>query len=377
MGRRRFVQSNRVRPAPPVLSLATLEQTSRSLAAFGLANVHLTSRLNLSLGGRYTADEKDYSIDARVFSNGVLVPPSSFADIYSDSWDTFTPRAALEYEPNDDILVYGTYSTGYKAGGYNSRGTVRENVGPYDPETVDAFELGLKSDLFDRSVQLNLAAFLNKYSDLQSSVTKQGAVRAENVTVNVASAETYGIEADLLTKPARNLTLGLSAGWLKAEYTDFCEDIDGVFTDGTAEPGQCAPATEIIANGAPTGTFRVPIDNAGLPLSNSPEWSASIRADYEVPLSFGYISLHADARYTSRYNTWGRAVDDAFYRDEVVLVNANVAIAEHEDGWRLSIYGRNLTNQDVLSGATKAGANPILQFYLPPREWGAELGFKF
>nr|WP_243444662.1 TonB-dependent receptor [Pacificimonas flava] len=342
-----------------------------------MANVHLTSRLNLSLGGRYTADEKDYSIDARVFSNGVLVPPSSFADIYSDSWDTFTPRAALEYEPNDDILVYGTYSTGYKAGGYNSRGTVRENVGPYDPETVDAFELGLKSDLFDRSVQLNLAAFLNKYSDLQSSVTKQGAVRAENVTVNVASAETYGIEADLLTKPARNLTLGLSAGWLKAEYTDFCEDIDGVFTDGTAEPGQCAPATEIIANGAPTGTFRVPIDNAGLPLSNSPEWSASIRADYEVPLSFGYISLHADARYTSRYNTWGRAVDDAFYRDEVVLVNANVAIAEHEDGWRLSIYGRNLTNQDVLSGATKAGANPILQFYLPPREWGAELGFKF
>ncbi|MBZ6379591.1 TonB-dependent receptor [Pacificimonas aurantium] len=274
-------------------------------------------------------------------------------------------------------MVYGTYSTGYKAGGYNSRGTVRENVGPYDPETVDAFELGLKSDLFDRSVQLNLAAFLNKYSDLQSSVTKQGAVRAENVTVNVASAETYGIEADLLTKPARNLTLGLSAGWLKAEYTDFCEDIDGVFTDGTAEPGQCAPATEIIANGAPTGTFRVPIDNAGLPLSNSPEWSASIRADYEVPLSFGYISLHADARYTSRYNTWGRAVDDAFYRDEVVLVNANVAIAEHEDGWRLSIYGRNLTNQDVLSGATKAGANPILQFYLPPREWGAELGFKF
>src|SRR3546814_8775018 len=74
-------------------------------------------------------------------------------------------------------MVYANYSQGYKAGGYNSRGTIPENVGPYEPERVTAYEVGLKSDLFDRLLRFNVAGFVNKYSDLQSSVTKMGAVR--------------------------------------------------------------------------------------------------------------------------------------------------------------------------------------------------------
>src|SRR3546814_20120021 len=74
-------------------------------------------------------------------------------------------------------MIYANYSQGYKAGGYNSRGTIPENVGPYDPERVTAYEIGLKSDLFDRLLRFNVAGFVNKYSDPQSSVTKMGEVR--------------------------------------------------------------------------------------------------------------------------------------------------------------------------------------------------------
>src|SRR3546814_7175483 len=84
-------------------------------------------------------------------------------------------------------MIYANYSQGYKAGGYNSRGTIPENVGPYEPERVTAYEVGLKSDLFDRLLRFNVAGFVNKYSDLQSSVTKMGAVRPENITTHVAA----------------------------------------------------------------------------------------------------------------------------------------------------------------------------------------------
>lgn len=372
-----FSQLNTTRPAPPVLSLSTLDQKSRTYAAFALVSFDISEQLTLSAGGRYTKDKKDYAIDARVFSAGKLVAASSFADTYSDSWDTFTPRLGVEFRPNDDLMAYGTFSTGYKAGGYNSRGTVRENVGPYDPEKVDAFEVGFKSELFNRLLRFNVAAFYNKYRDLQSAVTKQGAVREENITVNIARAKTYGVELDLYARLAQGFRVGANAAWLKAKYTDFCADTDGIFTNGADEPGQCGPAEEIIVNGNPTGKFAVPTDGSILELANAPEWSGSVYADYEVPIGFGVLGFHADARYTDRYNTWGRSLNSAFYRDEVVLMNARVSIGADDDAWKLTLYGRNLTDQEVMSGAISAGTSPIQQFYQAPREWGVDLGFKF
>src|SRR3546814_2668498 len=105
-------------------------------------------------------------------------------------------------------MVYANYSQSYKAGGYNSRGTIPENVGPYNPERVNAFEVGAKTDLFDRLLRLNVAGFVNNYRDLQSSVTKMGAVRAENITTNVAAAKIYGFEVETLLRPMDGLTIG-------------------------------------------------------------------------------------------------------------------------------------------------------------------------
>lgn len=370
-------QDNSVLSTPTVSTASQLNQRTTSYALFMLVNAHPVDGLTLSMGGRYSHDRKRYSIGSQAFSGSTMT--TSFVGDFDASWAEFTPRLTVQYEFNRDVMVYANYSEGYKAGGFNSRGTVLENVGPYNPERVRAYELGIKSDLFDRTVRFNLSGFINDYSDLQSSVTRMGSVRAENVTTNIASARTWGVEAELTVRPVQNLTLNATLAYLNASYTDFCADTDGVFGPNPTTPvaGQCGPAQQVLLNGVGTGTYMVPIDSTYLDLANAPRWSGSVAADYKIPTGFGSVSLHGDARYSARYNTWGRSNSPFYYRDEVVLVNANIAVAGHEDRWKISVYGQNLTNQTVMSGAVANGTAPILQFFQPPREFGVDLSFKF
>lgn len=368
-------QFNTVLATPTITTLAQLHQDTESYAAFALVNAHPADGLTLSIGGRYSHDRKDYDIASQVFVNGNQI--SSFASNLKAKWAEFTPRLTVNYDVSPNVMLYANYSQGYKAGGFNSRGTIPENIGPYNPERVNAFEIGAKTDLFDRLLRLNVAGFVNKYRDLQSSVTKMGAVRPENITTNIAAAKISGIEIESRLRPATGLSIGANIAYLDARYTDFCADTDGVFTNGDPEPGQCAPAIPILINGVPNGSYAVPTDSSGLDLANAPEWSGSLSVDYAIPLSFGEVKLHSDARYSSRFNTWGRNNLPAYYRDEVVLLNASIAVAGAEEAWKVTLYGTNLTDQEVISGAINAGATPISQFYQAPREFGVDLSFKF
>ena len=390
-------QFNTVFATPTTTTLAQLHQNTESYAVFALVNAHPADGLTLSIGGRFSHDSKKYDIATQVRTNTASVGNltgdaytqavmasllsgaqlSSFATSLKASWSEFTPRLTVEYRVSPSAMVYANYSQGYKAGGFNSRGTIAENVGPYNPEYVNAFEVGAKTDLFDRLLRFNVAGFVNNYRDLQGSVTKMGAVRAENITTNIAAAKIYGFEVETLLRPADGLTIGANLAYLHARYTDFCADTNGVFTNGAPEPGQCGPAQPILINGVPNGTFAVPTDGRGLELANAPKWSGSLSVDYAIPTSFGEVKLHSDARYSARFNTWGRSNDPGYYRNEVVLLNASLAVAGEDERWKVTLYGSNLTNQKVISGATNAGATSISQFYQPPREFGVDLAVKF
>lgn len=390
-------QFNTVFATPTTTTLAQLHQDTQSYAMFALVNAHPVEGLTLSLGGRYSHDRKKYDIATQVRTNVTPVGNltgdayteavmrsllsgtqlSAFSANLKASWAEFTPRLTVEYRFSPAAMVYANYSQGYKSGGFNSRGTIAENVGPYDPERVNAFEVGAKTDLFDRLLRLNVAGFVNNYRNLQGSVTKMGAVRAENITTNIAAAKIYGFEAEALLRPANGFTLGANVAYLHARYTDFCADTNGVFTNGAPEVGQCGPAEPILINGVPNGTFSVPTDSTGLDLANAPKWSGSLSADYAIPVSFGEVKLHSDARYSSRFNTWGRSNNPGYYRNEVVLLNASIAVAGEDERWKVTVYGSNLTDQKVISGATNAGATPISQFYQPPREFGVDFAVKF
>ena len=368
-------QYNTVLANPTTTTLAQLEQDTQSYAMFALVNAHPAEGLTLSLGGRYSHDRKKYDIGSQAFVNGNKI--SSFTSHLEASWAEFTPRFTIEYRMSPEVMVYANYSQGYKAGGYNSRGTIPENVGPFNPERVTAYEVGMKTDLFDRLLRFNVAGFINYYDDLQGAVTKMGSVRAENITTNVAAAKIYGLEFEAVLRPTSGFTISANLAYLNARYTDFCADTNGVFTNGAAEAGQCGPAVPVLLNGVPNGTYAVPTDSTYLDLANAPEWSGSLAADYTVPVSFGKVKLHGDARYSSRFNTWGRNNSAGYYRDEVVLVNASIAVGADDDRWKVTGYVTNLTNRKVISGAINAGATPISQFYQAPREFGIELGYKF
>ena len=366
-------QKNTVLVNPAVSTFGINSQDGKSYAAFFQGDYAFTDRLTLTAGGRYTRDEKDYSLDSTTFVGGNAV--SNFKVTPDDDWDHFSPRVALEYHANEQMMVYASIADGYKGGGYNSRGTLPENIGPYDEETVLAYELGIKSDWMDGKLRVNAAVFYNKYEDLQVGVQRPGSARPENVTTNAAEAETSGAELEITFVPIENLVIGLNLGYLDAEYSDFCDDTNGA----SPEPfeSDCGGTVqEVIQNGEIA--YLVDEDQTHLDLANAPEWSASFVLEYSFAVgNLGMLELHGDGRYTDEYNTWGRSNDKDFYRDSVTLYNANISLVDIDERYKVTVYGRNLGDEEVISGAVKTGANPIIQYYQAPREFGAEFIVNF
>mgnify|MGYP003700691933 CR=1 FL=1 len=361
-------QVNNVIVNPVVGTFGINEQDTTSYAVFAQGNYHVNDALTLTLGGRYTRDEKDYSLFSQTLIGGN--PVAEFTAPLDDTWNNFSPRVAVEYRPADNVLTYASVSKGYKGGGYNSRGTLPENIGPYDEETVTAYEIGIKSDLLDGMLRINGALFLNEFEDLQSSVTRQGAVRTENITTNIAEVETSGAELEVTWLATTNLRLGINLAYLHSEFTEFCDDVDG--PSPTPFPSDCGgPITPVTVDG--NTQYLVAEDQTYLDLANAPQVSGSFLVDYDIPLASGVIELHGDIRYTDDYNTWGRDNDPGFVRDDVALVNAFVRYVDGEDRFDVRLYGRNLTDKEVISGAIRTGVNPLIQFYQPPREFGVEL----
>lgn len=355
--------------APVVIgSLGLNQQESESAALFAQVDYSFLSDWVLTLGARYTKDDKTYTLSSDSLTNGAVT--SAFIAEKDDDWSNFSPKIGLKYQLTDEMMLYSSISQGYKGGGYNSRATLPEIVGPYDEETVTAYEIGLKSDLWDRRLRVNAAIFLNDYEDLQSSVQRPGSIRAESITTNVAEAEISGIELEMLILPINNLQIGLNIGYLNAEYQEFCDDTDG---ESAYFPSDCGGFENEIA----PGTWLIAEDQTHLDLANAPELTASLLVDYDLIRSFGTITFHGDVRYTDRYNTWGRSLDDRFYRDDVALVNGHVAFSDPDERYKITLYGKNLTDEEVISGAVVTGTNPITQFYQPPREMGVEFIFNF
>ncbi len=371
-------QINTVDVTATTRSLSVNKQDGSSYAGFAQVDFHATEALTLTLGGRYTKDEKDYSLNSRTLNPVTGTPIGSpFSVNPNDDWSNFSPRVALQYTISDDIMTYASVAKGYKGGGYNSRATLPELVGPYDEETATSYEIGLKSDWLDDRLRVNGAVFYTEYEDLQLGVLRPGALRAESVTTNVGEAEVAGFELEITVVPVENLRLGLNYGYLNADYKKWCDDTNGV---SAYFPSPCGGIEQQITTPVtlPPNNWLIGEDQTHLDMASAPDSSASVVVDYDLPLgAAGLISFHADGRYTDKYNTWGRNNDPDFYRDDVWLFNAHVSYSDVDDVYRVTLYGRNLTDKEVMSGAVATGTNPITQFYQPPREWGAEFIYNF
>ena len=325
--------------------IITLAQDTQSFAAYGQASYQLTDPLSVTVGVRYTREDKDFSTSLFLPASGVfLIPPTD----RSDSWTDVSPRLGIEYRVSDDVLLYASASKGFKSGGFNGRGSNANEVNAYEPEELWAYEVGIKSEWWERRLRLNAAAFFNDYKDLQFTTQTVAPDGTQVVLVgNAAKAEIQGIELELTVVPIESLNLTASVGYLDAEYTEIAPTVQTITLD-----------SELIG---------------------APEWTASAAADFTVPLSASAeIVLRTD--YTYRSKTYFDAANtESVAQDGYGLWNAGITLQSSTQRWALTAGVLNLADEEYrVSGA---GVLDSLGFasaiYGRPREWFAQASVRF
>ena len=212
---------------PNTIEVVDRQQETYSFGAYVTGNYSLTDELRLSLGGRYTYEYKDF-----VYRNGFNQSGGGFFPnapgftnqaAGSKGWSQFTPRVALDYTPREDVLLYASWSQGFKSGGFNGRGNSTETIGPYDPELVNAYELGLKSEWLDKRLRLNLAGFYTDYTGKQEEIVRTNPATGATITTvtNASAVRYYGLELEWAAVPVPGLTLSGTGAYLNAQYRNF------------------------------------------------------------------------------------------------------------------------------------------------------------
>lgn len=317
------------------------EQRTRSLSAYGQATVEILADTKLTGGLRYTHERQ--SIDGSVAIGGatVVAPPTQ-----RQGFDKLTWRVALDHQFTPSVLGYVSYNRGIKSGGYNLLGPGSPG---YRPENLDAYEVGLKSDLFNRLVRLNIAAFYYNYKDIQVQSLQAGAIN----TSNAAKAHVKGIDADITIVPTRDLTLSGGIGYTDGEYTRFP---NAVFTPPSPLDG---PAT--------LG------DASGNDLQNAPRFTANAAANYTIPSSVGPFLLSANVSYRSK----------TFVTPDNRLAIPGYALANASLGWTAEngvigarLWVRNLFDEDYYVSRIEQALGDI-QYQGAPRTYGVTLSTKF
>lgn len=381
------------------------QQDAQSYAAFAQIDWEAVDNLTITLGGRYLKDKKSACgggasgpRSARVyfvsygdcsetrrsapgFSNDI--PGSAVDATGRESWSKFTPKFGLSYKASDDVLLYGSYSEGFRSGGFNGRGDNVLTLGPYNPEKVKSTELGMKSEFLDNRLQLNVSLFHTKYQDKQEDVVfPSGPGATVTIVQNAATATLKGFEIEAKARPTKGLTLGLNIGHLKSKYgryADLAPLLDG------PNAGQLAT-----------------IDKSDFLLRRAPKWTGEVNLNYEYELSNGSsVILNTDYNFKSDYSIVANSVNTHSLPggsgQNPGLIDGfgtlNASLSYKTDRFKLSVFGRNLTDEDhflhVLDvgttfGRTAASATPIPTFALwsfgtinPPATYGVEFEVKF
>ena len=328
---------------------AETNNETTSLALYGHADWELSERWNLSFGARYTRDEKDYgatSVDCGLnlagtpFANfapcqGVGGSLNIIAEAFSieadDEWTDFSPKASLQFFPNDEVMFFLSASKGFKSGGFaGSQGVESSASVPVDPEEALNYELGMKGTFFEQRLQLNLTTFYTDYQDLQ--VVRFGPVAGSPfgtfVTANIGEAEMIGAEAEWQWYITDDLSFSGYYAYLDSEVNDLVIETAGG-----------------------------PVDASGLPLRAAPRNSTNLVLNYERPTDVGTFSARV-----AYHNTDEQRQDYVFLPtvvDRIELFDAQVGWRSQDERWSVSIWGKNLKDRDYISHTYVIGPGVI------------------
>ncbi|RLQ22507.1 TonB-dependent receptor [Seongchinamella sediminis] len=335
---------------------------TESYAVFANGTYDLTDRITIGLGFRYGEETKDvdWSIDGSN-SGAFRIATTRVKDSRSDT--SFDPTASINYAVFEDSYIYARVSTGSKSGGYNLDFINVDQIEAgieFDEETVTSYEVGYKGEFPEQSLRVGVALFYSEFEDYQvNQYVDLGGGRTALSITNAAEVITQGVEVDLTYQPTVNLQLTAALGLLDAEFDSF--------PGGGAEGG----------------------DASGNKLPYAPELTASLGAQYYYPLPSiaSSLLLRADYAYTDGYyitasNDDGHTLVDgsevAFGKvDSYGTVSARIGLVSDAETWEVSVWGRNLTDNDYQDYSFRDFFGTILAGYAMPRTYGIEAKYKF
>jgi iron complex outermembrane receptor protein len=355
---------------PGLYQLNLQDQDNWSGSLFAQTYFKVTDKLRFQAGLRYTHEKTEMlastatsfstsgavSFDGQPIGTGAMVslgtsaPPKG-----SKGWDKVGWKVGLDYQFGDNQMVYATWARGFKSGGFSGRIGLPQDIGPYEPETVDTYEIGMKADFMDNRLRTNVAAFYTDYKDLQLAQIYFVGTLQGNTILNVGSAKIKGVEFELTAVPVDGLTLNATAAYLDATYDNF------IFKT---------------TNYAAPGAIRT-LDMSGKPMQNAPKWTTAVSAEYIFPVGPG------DARVNLQYTYQGEkllgSIEDV-QRSRVQpmsYVNANIDYKPAGTNLTFGLWARNLFDKRYIANVLDLPGTLGLTQYAPPREYGASIKYEF
>jgi iron complex outermembrane receptor protein len=365
---------------PPTARVATMifnSENSDTMSVFGSTTIKFTSRLRANLGARYSNVDKHDGRTAQMGTSstasgiGGFVPGTPaqqallFAILGIDSGDfdqthrsdhKFMPTASLQYDVTRDIMAYASYNKGFKAGGFSAL----TSKAIFSPETVDAYEVGLKSSLFDRHVTLNVAAFLSKYNNLQETTTiplASGAIVQR--VANVAKSTAKGVELGLSWHVTSQLTLSSDVAYLHSIYDRY--------------PNAPCTALQALAS-----TICVQ-DLGGKPRAFAPKYSGNVAISYTQPVTDRLDARFDVSTYFSSYFYQQPNADPLLIQPAYAKLDARVSIGPADRRWEVAVIGKNLTNKITASYRQQTSTSPgsVQALVEPARSIGFQASFRY
>jgi iron complex outermembrane recepter protein len=428
-----------------------LQAETRSLAFYGQASYKLTEQLKLTGGIRWTRDSKDFRF---ANANAILplvggapdataitlatgpIPESSFgvrggatnctyttiplpqpgfqcltsntalfngATFNTANFEKVTWRVGLDYQITDRNLLYASVSSGFNSGGFNgSQAAAALGRETFAPQTVTAFEIGSKNRFFDNTLQLNLSAFYNKYSNLQ----EQRQIPVGNTTLSIiensGKARSYGAELEAVWRPVNELTFNASFSYLNARYTEYNQvaapfGTSILVTDATATTatvvngvtiapiGQrrlfavgydCGPIPGTGSGVAGTPALAFGCNLAGNKIAHSPDYSGSVSVQYDIDLGgAGKLSPYAQLNFSGAF--FGQAINSILDR-QAAFAKLDLRLTwEYNERFSLQAFVTNVTDRATATRFVYGGGGNLQASYAPPRLFGLRGSVKF
>jgi len=354
--------------------LSSISGENTGWAAFGEATFSLTDELELSVGARYTYDEKTYEREALPVGSGI--DPGNPAIILaglnggyytngklksSDDWNDFSPRIALSYIPSDNLNLYATISKGYKAGGFDSFGfsntsgipsaatgiplTSSDNLNSFDPEEIMSYELGIKSRWLENRLQVNASAYYYDYEDMQL-ISRQGNAF---VVQNLGEATGQGVELEVRYLPGENWDLFFGAAYSDTE------------TKLTEQENSDLCGAE---------------DCNGKRLPYNPRLTTITAANYQVQTAVDGLDFFFTAEHSYQASSFSDLENKSGHEsDSVELINLRAGLIA--DQWRLTLYVENLEDKTYFNQVESSATGAFQTVPSVPRTAGVKFNVSF